>query len=567
MQLKGYDAGLARALAEELNSARDPAGTAIQAAVAIGGKIAASVAVGVCGDGVTPVTADDLFDIGSISKVYCAAAVCRLESLGKLKLDDPVRDYLTWFRTRDPRDKDITFRMLLDHSSGLPGTNSRNMITAGKGTSLRAASNRRYWSRAKLKAAPGEYATYCNEGFELAAAAVEEISGMEYMDFLKKEILLPLGLKSHRLADTLSGREHPVYIRGEAEEIIVAKGAGAISCTIEDNALFGAAFLRPGVLSEREIAEMIRPFGKTKLFRDEMGANYGLGWDGVEITEYGLDLGAHALRKGGATKQFTSYLVVIPKLDMSISLSATCDNGFFAGHEIYRLIEIAAVHLGFDIRKRETAGSAEPPADPAADLAEYCGIYYGPGAIFRMSIEGGEFLCEAGDGLEWQTFFKLPFSAWDGECLRNGEERIYFEESGGNTYFLTSDYCVGVPVSAMAQKIKGFGELPEGWRKRVGKRYVAADLSPLDLELDGPCSATVIDLGDGVINIALQGAMSGIVSARPAGDDDSEMFIDCPGSGSSNLWAPYFYTENGREILAIDDYDLVEESEASDTPV
>ena len=114
-------------------------------------------------------------------------ALCRLERQGKLRLDDRISQYLPDFRTRDPRDRDITIRMLLNHTSGLPGTNSRNMIDPEKIAVDRRASNYKYWSRAKLKAAPGEYSTYCNEGFELAAEIVENVSGMEYLSFLKKE--------------------------------------------------------------------------------------------------------------------------------------------------------------------------------------------------------------------------------------------------------------------------------------------------------------------------------------------------------------------------------------------
>ena len=557
MNISGYDRKLAEALQEELCSVRDPKGAAISAAVVINGRIAASCAVGVCGDGVTPASTEDLFNIGSISKVYCAMALCRLERQGKLRLDDRISQYLPDFRTRDPRDRDITIRMLLNHTSGLPGTNSRNMIDPEKIAVDRRASNYKYWSRAKLKAAPGEYSTYCNEGFELAAEIVENVSGMEYLSFLKKEILSPLGLRSHRLATTQSDAAHPVFMIGQAEELICAKGAGAVSCTMEDNALFGYAFLHPGAFSREEIENACAATGKTFLQKDEMSTTYGLGWDAVEITEFGYDLGEHALRKGGATLQFTSYLVCIPKFDMTVSLSATYDCGFLAGSEIYRLIAIAAEHCGFDLPVREYRPAGDPPADPAAVLQKYCGVYYGSDTMYRLSIDGAEMICETDDGTGWKAEYRLPLALFDGQTFHAGKERICFEEHDGITYLLTSDFKLGVPVNPTGQMGNSFGELPEAWKKRIGKRYITADLTERDLELDGPFVARIFEIGDGVVSFAVTGKTNGILSARPCGDDDTELFVNGPGYGSMNLWAPYYCTENGRDILAIFDYDFI----------
>ena len=71
-------------------------------------------------------TDDILYGIGSVSKVYTAAAVLRLADAGKLELDKPVCGYLPNFRMADERYRDITVRMLLNHSSGLAGSTLAN---------------------------------------------------------------------------------------------------------------------------------------------------------------------------------------------------------------------------------------------------------------------------------------------------------------------------------------------------------------------------------------------------------------------------------------------------------
>lgn len=65
-----------------------------------------------------------MYGIGSVSKVFGAAAVMKLVDEGKIDLDTPVVQYITDFKMKDERYKRITPRMLLNHSSGLRGTGS-----------------------------------------------------------------------------------------------------------------------------------------------------------------------------------------------------------------------------------------------------------------------------------------------------------------------------------------------------------------------------------------------------------------------------------------------------------
>lgn len=62
-----------------------------------------------------------MFSIGSISKMFTTAAVMMLVQEGKLSLDEPIVKKLPMFKMPDARYKNITVRMLLNHSSGLPG--------------------------------------------------------------------------------------------------------------------------------------------------------------------------------------------------------------------------------------------------------------------------------------------------------------------------------------------------------------------------------------------------------------------------------------------------------------
>jgi CubicO group peptidase (beta-lactamase class C family) len=72
-----------------------------------------------------------MYGIGSVSKVFAAAAVMKLVDEGALNLDAPVATYIPDFAMADARCLQITPRMLLNHSSGLMGMTGKNMLLQG----------------------------------------------------------------------------------------------------------------------------------------------------------------------------------------------------------------------------------------------------------------------------------------------------------------------------------------------------------------------------------------------------------------------------------------------------
>jgi len=103
------------------------------------------------------------FNIGSISKIFTAAAVMQLVEAGKVDLDKPVVDYVPDFTMQDSRYKNITVRMLLNHSSGLPGTDIYNGFAAAVDPDF-LANFMVYLANSNLKDDPGVVSVYCNDG-------------------------------------------------------------------------------------------------------------------------------------------------------------------------------------------------------------------------------------------------------------------------------------------------------------------------------------------------------------------------------------------------------------------
>lgn len=140
----------------------------------------------------TPLSANSVFNIASVSKQFTAAAVMLAVERGLLSLDDPLAKYFPEIPYEG-----ITVRQMLTHTSGLP---EQNEFMFKYWQSADPITNRdmiEYLIKYKPEAAfkPGEDFKYCNTGYSLAAMIVEKVSGQTFQDFVTKNIFEPLQMK------------------------------------------------------------------------------------------------------------------------------------------------------------------------------------------------------------------------------------------------------------------------------------------------------------------------------------------------------------------------------------
>jgi serine-type D-Ala-D-Ala carboxypeptidase len=145
-------------------------------------------------EGSREVTPDTIYDIASVTKVVCTtASAMLLYQQGRLDLDTPVGDLLPGFvigkRNGIPKHR-VTLRMLLAHSSGLPGY-VRLFETATTPRALFQAC-----LELPLEAEPGTRSEYSDIGFILLGKALEVLLGEPLGIFAQREIFTPLGLES-----------------------------------------------------------------------------------------------------------------------------------------------------------------------------------------------------------------------------------------------------------------------------------------------------------------------------------------------------------------------------------
>lgn len=123
--------------------------------------------------------------IASLSKQFCAAAILLLQEKNLLLVNEPISKYLKSV----PEDKkDITLHQLLTHTSGLPN------LYAAEGFSDRRQAAAAILKNSLIHPIGTKYA-YSNDGYQLLAIIVEEVSGELYEAFLNKHFFTPLSMK------------------------------------------------------------------------------------------------------------------------------------------------------------------------------------------------------------------------------------------------------------------------------------------------------------------------------------------------------------------------------------
>ena len=237
---------------------------------------------------VTPAT---LFDLASLTKVAATTTMATiLYERGLLELDAPVAGTVPEFLADscgdfDPRRRDVTFRMLLAHCSGLPAYEKLFLKARSRDELLRAAFT------TSLSADPGSRAEYSDIGFIVLGAALERIAEESLDVFCQREIFGPLAMASTTFnppaemraqipptADDRAFRKRIIQGEVQDENAFVLGGIAAhaaLFSTAEDLARFAHSMLHGGrpILRPETIAVF------TRRESAPLGTSRALGWD------------------------------------------------------------------------------------------------------------------------------------------------------------------------------------------------------------------------------------------------------------------------------------------------
>ena len=267
-----------------------------------------------------PVTTDDNFNIGSLTKQFTAFALLDLCYKGKFSLADSIGKFLILPAPL----AGIRISQLLSHSSGIPdhyNFTDTNKVKHATDSDVLAALQ----SADSLYFISGTHYRYSNTAYCLLGMLIEKLSGVSYAAYLQHEIFGPLGIRNaavFRLNQQISNRvigyepaKNGNYTRSDAEESIFfsTEADGGIYISM-NNYLKWCEAIEYGKFSN---TNMIRYSwkGHTPVER-HAGLWYGCGWFIQQPTEKSPEIIYHTGFNGG----FRTVVLMIPSLEYSISI-------------------------------------------------------------------------------------------------------------------------------------------------------------------------------------------------------------------------------------------------------
>ena len=333
------------------------------------------------------ITPETIFEAGSVSKQFTAAAIVLLALDGKLSLDDPVREHL-------PELPDfgapITIRHLLTHTSGLR-TFRPLVALRGRPDGFAVHTNAEVLAlmarQRDLNFPPGEEYLYSNAPYILSVVLAERVTDQSFNDFTTERIFRPLGM-----ANTLWRDDFTQIVKGRATAYGTGKsgrlhknmantevfGNGGLLTTVGDLQRWNQELYEPQVLGQRFV-DMLETPGR---FNDGTESDYALG---LQIGEH---RGEREIAHSGGTAGYRAWLARYPDRDR-LSLALLCNHGDINPVAIGR--RVIDVFLGPDDEDADAEGATPNVEVPLEDLERWADPYLHTrtDSIVRITVRNG----------------------------------------------------------------------------------------------------------------------------------------------------------------------------------
>jgi len=318
--------------------------------------------------------------LASVTKQFTSMAIMLLVNEGKIKLDGKISDYLPYYR-KDIGEK-ITIHQLLIHTSGIPGyTELPNFFVDdcrdpynAKDFILKFCSN-------DLEFEPEADQKYNNSAYYILGGIIEEISGMQYGEYIQKNIFDKVGMfnsgyESHKKINENQAegysKEGDKLVHADYLDISVAYAAGGLYSTVEDMYLWDRALYTDFLLPKK--------------WRDTMFVDYkngfGYGWMNSKF------FGHNVIHHSGGIHGFSTHIARLVDDDICI---ITLGNTDFNGASLINM-DIAAILFG---EKYEIPGIKKAITVEEKILKKYIGEYeLEKGFTITITVEGGNLVLQ-----------------------------------------------------------------------------------------------------------------------------------------------------------------------------
>lgn len=432
---------------------------------------------------------EKIYGIGSVSKVYVTTAVMQLAEDGKVNLDATLTDYIPDFRMADERYKEITVRMLMNHTSGIWGSSFKNAMLYEDNDMSYHDELLTFLEGQKLKANPGDYAAYCNDGFTLLEMVVENVSGMSFTEYVDRYIADEIGAENTGTALNRFQMEDAVSVYSAnnilyENEYCMCLGSGGVLATASEMAEFGATFFTGNemLLTEDSKEEMASRWSEDPYMDDN-----GLGWDYVEALQY-EEAGVKVIGKGGDILNQHAMLVVAPDEEISVSILSSGGSSIYNIMLAHSLMNVALEEKGIYVEETDSK-SVETVLEIPEEYAKYEGKYATSSEVWKISFPD----------MKYMKVEKISYSntinenymlTTDGRFVRMEDDLTEWADAGYPNQILRQDYNQVILTFSEAEngkvlikkeevmKVPGIGSYPS-------KTYVVESLeeNPISKEI------------------------------------------------------------------------------------
>ena len=275
-----------------------------------------------------PATADTIYRVGSVSKLFTDVAMMQLVDQGRLDLDAPVQTYLPNFNPSNPYGIDITLRQLMSHRSGLVRESPiGNYFDPDEPTLAKTVAS---LNKTTLVYKPETRTKYSNAAVAVVGSVLESMLSVSHPEHVRLTILDPLAMNDSgffvtpamrsKLATgwmwTYDGR------RFQAPEFLLGTGpAGNMLSSVSDLSKFLSCLFRNGSTHTGRILAPETFQTMTTAIQDQNGKNQGFGL-GFSVGE--LD-GHKKIGHGGAVYGFSTELAALPERKLGVATISSLD--------------------------------------------------------------------------------------------------------------------------------------------------------------------------------------------------------------------------------------------------
>ncbi|MEH6535950.1 MAG: serine hydrolase domain-containing protein [Psychroserpens sp.] len=266
-----------------------------------------------------PMEADNVFEIGSMTKQFTAISILMLMEKGKLNLDDKITKFIPDYPTNGHK---ITIHHLLTHTSGIKSYTSMKKLNEISKQDLTPLELIDFFKNEPIDFVPGEKFKYNNSGYVILGYIIEKVTGQSYANFVEEQIFKTLKMTASQYASNseviqnrASGyQDNEGYINTREISFTLTYSAGSLMSSVSDMFTWQEAIKNNLLISKKTTEKAFTNY----ILNNGEPINYGYGWNIKTINNI------RSFEHGGAIWGFKSMGVYLPDLDIYVIGLTNC---------------------------------------------------------------------------------------------------------------------------------------------------------------------------------------------------------------------------------------------------